>query len=157
MRVFLLPGGNLLVAKCQHSVEKRKHKNFVYWLPISLKRNKIWLLFTVYSSSGETLLKGIKFYLSNHMASMGFHVWNEHHEFLFSFDLFLSHCIPYFIRCTGALPSGVWINQLAIIKSMLSFPFLTNKMPHFFISQLEKRQKKGWILRSMHQTQHICK
>ena len=74
------------------------------------------------------------------MASIGFHVWNKHHEFLFSFDLFLSHCISYFVRCIRALPSGIWINLFAIIKSMLSFPFLTNKILHFYILQPETKK-----------------
>ena len=38
------------------------------------------------------------FYLSNHIVSTDFHCSNQHQEFLFSFDLFLSHCISYFIR-----------------------------------------------------------
>ena len=155
MRVFLLPSRNLLVAKCQHPVEK-KHENLVYWPAISLKRNKIWLLL-LYTLALEKHFWKIKFLHLQPYGQYGFsHLECTPWILFFSFDLFLSHCISYFIWCT-ALPSGVWINLLAVIKSVLSFPFPTNKMPHFFILQLQKRQKKWWISRSMRQTQHICK
>ena len=141
MRVFLLSRGDLLVAKWQHSVQKRKHENFVYWLGIFLKRNKIWLLFTFHSSSGETLLKESNFT----SPTLLFPVWVLTSGMNTMNSFFPLICFLAIASLTYSMywNASIWyLNQsIGNNKIMLSFPFLTDKMPHFFILQPEKRQK----------------
>ena len=56
----------------------------------------------------EKYFKRVNFYVSSHLDSIVFDVWNELQEFLFSFGLFLNYWIcSYFIRGIGALPFGI--------------------------------------------------